>query len=290
MKIVFLTSFYDCPENTRLTEEATKLGHEFHIVNTKDLNLHFSESGLTSPEIEAIQPDVIIARSVLVGVKPVTQLLNHLHTKGVKFYDNHMGKTGYSINKISDYGKMALDQIPLPNTFQTSRHEQMAIHAEKLGYPVIIKPIDTGKGIGVDKVDSPEQMKDYVEALRLAGSSAKRRMIQEFIPYIHDLRVMVIGDFITAMERIPQEGDFRANFSLGGSVKPFELTQEIKDLAKKAANAIGLDHAGVDVLITQDGKKYILEANHSPGFEGLEKATGHNIAKIYLEHALANLT
>lgn len=289
MRIVFLTSFYDCAENTRLAEEAAKLGHEFHIVNTKDLNLKFTDEGLTSPEIEALDPDAIIARSVLVGVKPVTQLLNHFSQKGVKFFDNHLSEVGYSINKINDYGKMALQRIPLPRTFHTSRHESFLDHAESLGYPVIIKPIYTGKGKGIDKIETKEQLAQYVEEMKAAGASAKLRLIQEFIPYKHDLRVMVIGDFVLAMERIPQEGDFRANFSLGGDVKPFEIDDEIKTLAKKAAKAIGLNHAGVDVLITGDGKKYILEANHSPGFEGMEKATGENIARRYLEHALANL-
>jgi len=88
------------------------------------------------------------------------------------------------------------------------------------------------------------------------------------------------------MERIPRPGDFRANFSLGGSVELFEPSNETIALAKKALQATGMSVGGVDVLITEDGRQYILEVNHNPGFEGMELATKENIAKIYLEHAI----
>ncbi len=90
------------------------------------------------------------------------------------------------------------------------------------------------------------------------------------------------------MRRIPKTGDFRANFSLGGSVELFPITPEIEELSKRAIKSIGLSIAGVDVLIDKDNKLYILEVNHTPGMIGMEEATGENISKIYLEYAIAH--
>jgi len=88
------------------------------------------------------------------------------------------------------------------------------------------------------------------------------------------------------MRRIPAKNEFRANFSLGGSVELFDPQPKTIKLAHQALKAVDMTIAGVDVLITQDNKQYILEVNHTAGFVGMEKATGKNIAKIWLEHAI----
>jgi glutathione synthase/RimK-type ligase-like ATP-grasp enzyme len=90
------------------------------------------------------------------------------------------------------------------------------------------------------------------------------------------------------MRRIPGEGEFRANFSLGGSVELFDLDEAGKKMAMKALKAVGLSIGGVDMLITEDNKRYILEVNHTAGFIGMELATSTNIGKIWVEHAIAS--
>jgi glutathione synthase/RimK-type ligase-like ATP-grasp enzyme len=98
----------------------------------------------------------------------------------------------------------------------------------------------------------------------------------------------VIGERVFAMRRIPGEGEFRANFSLGGSVELFDLDEAGVSLSKSAMKSIGMSVGGVDILITSDNRRYVLEVNHTAGMLGMEKATGENITKIYVEHALKN--
>jgi glutathione synthase/RimK-type ligase-like ATP-grasp enzyme len=89
------------------------------------------------------------------------------------------------------------------------------------------------------------------------------------------------------MKRIPRQGDFRANFSLGGTVEPFKVTPEIEELALRATKACGLLMSGVDVLVERNnGKLWILEANRTPGLEGITKAMGNEIADQVLEHMI----
>jgi gamma-F420-2:alpha-L-glutamate ligase len=109
-------------------------------------------------------------------------------------------------------------------------------------------------------------------------------IIQEFIESSRgrDLRVFVIGGrAVACMERTGKAGDFKSNYSRGGSVKKFDLNPEIEWLATESAKILGLDIAGIDLLFDGDHYK-ICEANSSPGFEGLESCCDINIpAEIY---------
>ena len=151
---------------------------------------------------------------------------------------------------------------------------------------MIVKPIRTGKGKEVEKIEHPTQLTQFIRQAEKNGYPASRYLIQEFVPYEKDLRILIIGEHVYAMRRFPKKGDFRANFSLGGAVELIKLDQETKELAKKALHHIGLSVGGVDILITPEGKRYLLEVNHNPGIEGIESATGENIAKTYLLHAI----
>ena len=90
------------------------------------------------------------------------------------------------------------------------------------------------------------------------------------------------------MERIPTAGDFRANFSLGGSVQIIDIDDETKKLALDAAESGFARNAGIDILIDQSGKKYILEINRSPGFKGFEAANDIDVAEKIIIDAINN--
>ncbi len=99
-----------------------------------------------------------------------------------------------------------------------------------------------------------------------------------------DIRCFVIGDQVVAsMERIAQEGEFRANIHLGATARAVEITDEEREMAIKSAKLIGLEVAGVDMVRSSTGPK-ILEINSSPGLEGIEGATGVNIAEKMIEY------
>ena len=288
MNITLLTNVLSGTENSRLSEEATKFGHTLSILEPQNLTVHIENNTLSIPELDDTKPNIVILRGVLVSVKKIVALISYCRSKNIKVFDNNLLQMQYSINKTSDLIKLGIEGLPLPNTFITENFANMPALAEKLGYPLIVKPIDTGKGIGVTMIKNQEELTTYVESKKAAGTKAKRTILQQFIPYLHDLRILVIGDQTFCMKRIPPQGDFRANFSIGGTVKLFELDKETKDLAITALRKIDMSIGGVDILITDKNERYLLEVNHSPGFEGMEKATDTNIALLFLTHAITS--
>lgn len=217
----------------------------------------------------------------------IVTLIKQFRDKGIPVFDNNYADHHYSINKSVDLIKLADKGIPVPDTYYVNEYDEYFDIAEKIGYPVIVKMIGAGKGAGVMKADDRSGLEWVIsEARDRIGKTADRFIIEEFIPYVHDLRVLIIGDHHFVMKRIPGNGEFRANFSLGGSVEMFDLDEKGIALAHDALAAINMTIGGVDILITEDDRRYILEVNHTPGFIGMEKATNQNIAKMYLEHAL----
>jgi ribosomal protein S6--L-glutamate ligase len=91
---------------------------------------------------------------------------------------------------------------------------------------------------------------------------------------------------LAAIERRALEGEWRTNVAIGGSVTPFQLTPEWESLALRAAATVGADYAGVDLLPSRTGEVFVLEVNGIPGWEGLQKATGLDVAGAIVEHAI----
>ncbi len=285
MKIILLTNF-DAIENNRLATEARALGHDFTIFNPHGNNPIIQDGKLTIKGLTDQDSDLVIARGILSAIKEIVAILKHLRKTGTKIFDNNLIDLNYSINKVTDLMKLALAGVAVPNTRHSHDYNHFISLANELSYPVIVKPTSTGKGVGVTKIENEKELFAFTGTAIKEEKPAKRFVIQEFIPYIHDLRLLIIGDEVFCMRRIPREGDFRANFSLGGTVELFDPGGATIALAKKALSAVGMTVGGVDVLITGDGRQYILEVNHNPGFQGMELATGKNIAKILLEHAI----
>lgn len=285
MKIILLTNF-NAVENDRLATEAKILGHDFTVFNPHGNNPIIQDGQLTITGLTDQHPDLVIARGILSAIKEIVAILKHLRETGTKVFDNNLIDLNYSINKVTDLMKLALAGVAVPNTRHSHDYNHFVSLAGQLKYPVIIKPTSTGKGVGVTKIEDETALFAFTGQAIKEEKPAKRFVMQEFVPYVHDLRLLIIGDEVFCMRRIPREGDFRANFSLGGTVELFEPGEETVTLAKKALTAIGMTVGGVDVLITKNNSQYILEVNHNPGFQGMELATKKNIAKILLEHAI----
>jgi ribosomal protein S6--L-glutamate ligase len=118
-----------------------------------------------------------------------------------------------------------------------------------------------------------------------------RPLVQEYIEESHgqDVRAFVVGrEVVASMRRKAHGNEFRSNFHLGGSVNEIELTQKQKEIAIQATETLGLDLAGVDMLESKRGP-LVLEVNSSPGLEGIEGATGINVAGKVAEHLNARL-
>jgi gamma-F420-2:alpha-L-glutamate ligase len=143
----------------------------------------------------------------------------------------------------------------------------------ELGFPVVVKTLRSTRGAGVVLCQDREQFDNLASLLGDSNPSADF-IFQKYIRSSHgrDVRLLVIGgEVAAAMERRSRNGGFKSNISLGGIGTSITPPKEMADLAVRAAHALRLDVAGVDVLYDEKGYR-ICEANSSPGFEGLEKA------------------
>lgn len=295
MKIAILVQSTDFYENQRLIKTAQDMGHECELVKIQDIVIDVgggdpNESGAFYNGESLDKFDVMIIRNVFTHVKQAVALVSFLRSRGVKIFDNNIEKVRYSMNKLMDSINLTVNPgVPFPKTIYTINETDFKDNCNTLGYPVIIKHTGSGTGIGVYKLESKEQVDEFINNLKENGKKIKTYIIQEFIPYVQDLRILVIGgQVIGAMQRIPKEGEFRANFSRGGTVQMVDISDEIKTIAEKAAVATQALNAGVDVLVTEDNKKYVLEVNRTPGFEGFEKATQKDIATLIIEEGIKN--
>jgi ribosomal protein S6--L-glutamate ligase len=153
------------------------------------------------------------------------------------------------------------------------------------GPPCIIKLLRGTQGVGVMIANTMAEAEGMLDTLWTLGQEI---LLQELVEESRgkDVRALVIGDrVVAAMRRRARAGDFRSNIHRGGEAEPVELPREFAEAAVKATRVIGLEVAGVDMLEARTGPK-ILEVNSSPGFEGLEAATGLDIAGPYVRHAI----
>jgi ribosomal protein S6--L-glutamate ligase len=183
-----------------------------------------------------------------------------------------------SRDKLRSMQVLSRAGLGLPKTVFTnySRDVEKTL-SEVGGAPVVIKLLEGTQGLGVVLAENEKAAVSVIEAFN--GLRA-RVIVQEFIKESggSDIRAFVVdGHVVGAMKRQAKEGEFRSNLHRGGTAEVVELTQEEEIAAIKAANALKLGIAGVDMLRSARGP-LIIEVNSSPGLEGIEKATGKDIA------------
>lgn len=177
---------------------------------------------------------------------------------------------------------VAKAKLPAPKTMLVKFPISTELVKREIGFPLVIKNISGAQGIGIHLCRTEEGFNDLMELIACQNSHS-RIILQEFIEdsYGRDLRVIVLGGkVIGCMQRMAKEG-FKANCSLGGIAKPYALSAEIEQLSIACARLFDLEIAGIDLLFHKDGFK-ICEANSSPGFKGMESATGEDIAEKIL--------
>ncbi len=288
MKVALVTTLPSLIENRRIKEEIKALNHGFTLIDLSNFSFNIFGGSLSVKGLTDQEFNIIITRGIFSSIKPIIVVLLGLRKKGIKIFDNNFLSDQYLINKTSDLTKMALNKIPVPNTAQSRNFSDYKNLSSYLGFPLVIKSTRMGKGANVFKISNLNGLYRFIEDAEKHSHEAKNFILQEFIPYKYDLRVLIIGDRVFTMRRIPAKGEFRANFSLGGRVEKFDLDEDGLNLAKSALKAVGLEIGGVDLLITKDNKKYVLEVNHTAGFVGMEKAYNENIGKVFVEYAIAN--
>ena len=179
--------------------------------------------------------------------------------------------------------------LGLPVTAFTNYSKDVTRVIEKVGgAPCVLKLLEGTQGIGVVLADTHSAAKSVLEAFN--GLQA-RVIVQQFIKEAggSDIRAFVVdGVIVGAMKRQGKEGEFRSNLHQGGSAKLIELSDEEENAALMATKALGLGIAGVDMLQSDNGP-LIMEVNSSPGLEGIEGATGKDIAKAIIRYVERNV-
>jgi len=183
-------------------------------------------------------------------------------------------------DKLHTHQILAESKIDTPDTMLAKFPVDMKLVEERIGFPVVVKTLNGALGIGVFLVETPDAFADLMELVGETNPNLQL-IFQKFVSVSkgRDLRLFVVdGEVIAAMERRAKDGGFKANYSTGGSVHFFEPDPEAVEIALKTSEVLNIDIGGVDLLFKEDGGFTICEANTFPGFKGLEKASGVNVA------------
>lgn len=181
-------------------------------------------------------------------------------------------------DKLRCLQQLTTHGIPAPHTVFLGNNQDLEFLVRKVGgLPVVVKMLESTHGVGVVLCETLFSLKATVEAFQ---QLRERIILQEFIAESNgaDVRAFVVdGEIVAAMKRQAQDGEFRSNLHRGATATPLELSAREKELVQDAVRIMNLPIAGVDLLQSDRGP-LIMEVNASPGLEGIETATGVNIA------------
>lgn len=283
----------DSLENTRFQEEAIKGGIELQIVAPEELDIIVTKEGRKSLFHDGKpvdSPDCLIPRMGAGTTYFALAVIRHLEKLGV-FVLNSSQSIETAKDKLAAIQILAANNIPIPKTMLAKFPLNVDVVEREFRYPLIIKNVSGSYGKGVFLCERRARLEDLADFMEVSKDPKVNVIIQEFVSFSKgkDVRVFVIGGrAIKAMLRKARKGKFKANFSAGAIVAPFDLNPAVEWLAVESARLIGLDIAGVDILF--DGDNYrVCEVNSSPGFEGFEKATGLNVPQEIYDYIRVRL-
>lgn len=232
---------------------------------------------------ERERPDFIICRTGAETDYFTLALLRHFERRGVRLV-NGPATIELVADKLHTLQKLNREGLPIPRTMLGKFPMDVDLVQKELGFPVIVKTLKGTRGAGVLKCEDRAQFEDLAGLLASAEARADF-LFQSYIKASHgrDVRVLVVGGrVVAAMERRSLTGGFKSNVSLGGVGAAYNPPPEMAELALKAAEALGLDVTGIDILFDETGYR-ICEANSAPGFQGLERATGLDVPGAILQ-------
>jgi len=234
-------------------------------------------------------PDAVLVRTGAGTNYFTLALLRQLENFDIPIINNSQSIL-HSRDKMISSQILARAKLPTPRTMLVSHPVNVDIVEQEIGFPCVVKLVTGSQGKGVYLCKDKDMFVNFMD-LTDNLKSKKTLIIQEFVNSgeLFDLRVWVIGGkTITAMKRTPPTGDFKANITRGGLGEPFELNNEISELARKTAQAFDLDITGVDLLF--NGEKYLVcEANSSPGFEGIDRYCGTDMGEEIVKYVRKRL-
>jgi glutathione synthase/RimK-type ligase-like ATP-grasp enzyme len=186
---------------------------------------------------------------------------------------------------------LSKEKIAIPNTMMVRFPIDDGLVEKHIGFPCVVKVVTGSYGEGVYLCEKKRDYRKLMEFIDSLGNK-KTMIVQEYLGDHpgEDLRVLVVGgEVIGAMKRTAPEGDFRANITNGGTGSKYELTDEIRDIARKTALTLGLNIAGIDLLFDKRGFR-VCEANSNPGFNGFDTYCDFDVAGIIVDYIESILT
>ena len=285
MKIIILASNPNLYYNKRIIKSTQNRRHEAEYIDISSCYVKVASQGSAifhDEGKEITNVDFVVPR-----IKPAmtfygTTMVRQFETMQISCL-NGSDPIVKSRDKFHTLQILAQHGMGIPTTsFANSSYETKDLIKLVGGAPLVVKLLEGTKGVGVVLAEKSKSAESVINAFRSLKADI---LVQHYIEESRgqDIRCFVVGDQVVAsMQRQAEEGEFRANIHLGATGKVVEITKQEREMAIKAAKIIGLEVAGVDMVRSKEGPK-ILEINSSPGLEGIEAATGVDVAGKMIE-------
>jgi len=283
MQLAILSRKASLHSTSRLKEAATERGHEAKVVDYLRCYMNITSH---KPKVmyggQELDFDACIPRIGASATFYGSSVVRQFEMMGT-FPVNESTAITRSRDKLRSMQLLARAGIGLPVTaFCRSTQDIDGVLDIVGGTPVIIKLLEGTQGVGVVLAETRKAAESVISAFRQLDANV---LVQEFIKEAGgaDIRAFVVGGRVVAsMRRQGPEGEFRSNLHRGGTAQRIKLTPEERSTATRAAKVMGLNVAGVDMLRSNHGP-VVLEVNSSPGIEGIEEATGIDVAGKVIE-------
>ena len=291
MKIAILSNGNANYSTKRLIEVAKARGHSVQVIKYKNAyaSIQKGEPTISYRGENLGQFDAVIPRISSNMTRYGTAIVRQMEMQGM-----YVVSSSIAINRTRDKLRsmqlLSKAGVAIPKTVFSRNTADIDDLIEMVGgVPVIIKLARGTHGNGVVLAESKRMARSALQALYLHNEDGTNILIQEFIKESAgtDIRAFVVGSRVVAsMKRQSLDDDFRSNLHKGGAGKAIKLTPEERKMAVRAAKAMGLPIAGVDLMRSARGP-LVLEVNASPGF-GIESVTGHDVATPIIEYVEMN--
>ncbi len=285
MNLSILSCAPKCYSTLRLIEAAKQRNHSVRVLNTTRLTLELAhgEPDLYYRGSQIDTPDAILPRIGTSLTRYGTAVVRQFEQMDI-YTPNTSAGISNSRDKLRSLQILSRHDIGIPRTAYVHDKRDVQEALERVGgAPVIIKLLEGTQGVGVILADKPEIAKAIVETLH---STDQQVLLQKFVAESKgkDVRAFVIGDrVVAAIRRTAQGQEFRSNVHRGGKAEAIDLDPAYAEAAVRAAQIMGLHVCGVDMLEGANGPQ-VMEVNSSPGFEGIERATGLDIAGAVIDY------
>jgi RimK family alpha-L-glutamate ligase len=288
MRIVILSARSGW-QTDELGRAITERGHTSEVLPYEGLVAMFGRgSDLSSERTPLFDADAVLARIIPTGsLEQIIYRVDALHwleARGIPVI-NSPRTIERTVDKFYTTALLQQAGVPVPDTVVCERQADALAAVRAMG-DAVIKPIFGSLGHGMVRVADPEVARRVVEPLEQVSSVF---YVQQAIDHGgRDIRVFVVGGRVVgAIERTAPAGEWRTNVARGGSARAVALSEAWQDLALRATALVGADYAGVDLLPSRDGRVYVLEVNGIPGWQGLQRATGVDVAGCIVDHTIA---